>query len=104
MANDPEYFFNMAPYALAMGVINPFCAGFGQRKFNQCPYLVTPVTGKRTAEEWGYLLADTADLMDALSRRMMIEQLIDVHIEFRKAVKSTKKPQPKKKPQPRKKN
>ena len=103
LANDPEYYFNMAPFALAMGVINPFSAGFGQRKFSQCPYLVTPVTGKRTAEEWGYLMADTADLMDSLSRRMMVERWTAIHIEFKKAVQSTKKAKPAKKPQPKKK-
>ena len=95
--NDPYYFFNMAPYALAMGVINPFAKRFARRKMDQCPYLITRVSGKRTAEEWGHLMADAADLMDALSRRMMVEQLTALPVELGKLTKPQKKPQPKKK-------
>ena len=97
MANDPDYFFNMAPYALALGVINPFSRNFVRRKIDQCPYLVTRVSGKRTAEDWGHLIADAADLMDALSRRMMIEKWTAIHVEIQKAAKSRKKAPPKKK-------
>ena len=66
---DPDYFFNLAPFALSLGVIKPFARSFGVRKLEQCPYLVTKVTGSRTAEEWADLLAATADAMDARYRR-----------------------------------
>ena len=82
LLNDPEYFFNYAPYALAMGVMGPFARSFGGRKFDQCPYLVTRVTGKRTAEEWGQLLQDTADIMDAKSRRMQIEKWVPLDVKI----------------------
>ena len=84
MVNDPDYFFNYAPYAIALGVMGPFGRAFGGRKFDQCPYLVTRVTGKRTAEEWGHLLQDTADIMDAKSRRMQVEKWVplDIHINI----------------------
>lgn len=101
MENDPDYFFNMAPYALAMGVINPFARTFGRRMMDQCPYLISRVTGKRTAEDWGHLMADAADLMDSLSRRMMIEQIAVPQLPVKQAParKSTaKKGAPKKKP------
>ena len=71
---DPDYFFNMAPYALALGVINPFARCFGGRKLEPCPYLVCNVQGRRTAAEWAKILADTADRMDARQRRMQIEK------------------------------
>lgn len=74
LKNDPDYFFNMAPYALALGVLRPFAASFGSRKMDRCPYLVTGASGKRTAEEWGEVLADTADAIDALYRRQEIEK------------------------------
>jgi hypothetical protein len=74
LANDPEYFFNMAPYALAMGVINPFSRAFGRRMMDQCPYLVTRVHGKRSAEEWAELIADTANLIDSKFRKMEVEK------------------------------
>jgi hypothetical protein len=37
---------------------------------------MTRVRGKRSATEWGELLAKTADLMDAKYRRMEIEKWI----------------------------
>ena len=104
MANDPEYFFNMAPYALAMGVINPFAKSFGRRMLGQCPYIVSRVSGKRTAEEWGHLMADVADLMDLRSRQLQVEQWltppnIQFHFDFSP---KPKKPAPKKKAPARK--
>ena len=84
MNNDPDYFFNMAPYALAMGVINPYARVFGRRKLDQCPYLYTRVTGKRTAEDWAHLMADAADMMDAKSRRMQVEKWTAIQIRMEK--------------------
>ena len=74
MKTDPEYFFNMAPFALSLGNIYPFARNFGSVKMDQCPYLVTRVTGKRSAEEWAELIADTANLMDAKFRKMEVER------------------------------
>lgn len=81
LMNDPDYYFNMAPYALAMGVINPYSQAFGRRNLDQCPYLYTRVSGKRTAEEWGHLFADVADMMDAKARQMQIEKWIPIQVK-----------------------
>ena len=81
LRNDPDYYFNYAPYALALGVINPYSRAFGERKLDPCPYLMTKVTGKHTAEEWGHLLADTADMMDHRARQMQIEKWFVVKIQ-----------------------
>ena len=96
LENDPDYYFNMAPYALAMGVINPYSRSFSRRKFGQCPYLITPVTGKRTAEEWGHLMADAADMMDSRSRQMQVEQWTAIQIQRRPAPRPEPKPKQKK--------
>ncbi len=82
MNNDPDYFFNLAPYALALGVIKPFGNAFGRRKLDQCPYLMTRVHGKRTADEWARLIAETADMMDAKQRQMQVEKLLAVSIRI----------------------
>lgn len=71
---DPEYFFQMAPYALALGVLKPFARNFGNRKLEQCPYIVTRVQGRRTAGEWAQLMVEVADAMDERHRRMMVER------------------------------
>ena len=76
MNNDPDFFFNMAPSALAMGIINPYAKAFGRRMLPQCPYIVSRVSGKRTAEEWGHLMADVADLMDLRARQLQVERWI----------------------------
>ena len=72
--SDPDYFFNMAPYALTLGIIHPFAKNFGSKKLEQCPYLMTRVHGHRTADEWADMMAQTADLMDARQRRMEYEK------------------------------
>jgi len=77
MKTDPEYFFNMAPFALSLGIIHPFARNFGSIKMDQCPYLVTRVTGRRTAEEWAELIADTANLIDSKFRKMEVEKWIN---------------------------
>ena len=100
----------MAPYALALGIINPFSANFARRKLDHCPYLVTEVSGRRTAEEWGQIMGDIADLMDALSRRMMIEKWVAFNKEMGRMARQRKQSRPAKKgsaprknPQPKKK-
>lgn len=74
LMNDPDFFFLLAPYALALGVINPYARAFGERKMGQCPYLFAQVTGKRTALEWAHLMTDTADMMDYKAHRMEIDK------------------------------
>lgn len=84
LRNDPDYYFNYAPYALALGVINPYSRAFGKRKIEPCPYLITKDTAKHTAEEWAHILADTADLMDHKSRVMQMEKWIPIRVQFKK--------------------
>ena len=81
LRNDPDYYFNYAPYALALGVINPYSRAFGKRKLEPCPYLVFPDTERHTGEEWGHILADIADMMDHKSRKMQIEKWFAVKIQ-----------------------
>ncbi len=71
---DPDYFFNMAPYALALGIINPFARCFGTKKMDPCPYLVCGIYSRRTAGEWAALLADIADRLDERQRQMQLEK------------------------------
>ena len=39
------------------------------------------VNGKHTAEEWGHLLADTADQMDHRARQMQVEKWFAVKVK-----------------------
>ena len=74
LSNDPDYFFNTAPYALALGVIKPFARSFSRRQMDQCPYLITRVHGKRTATEWAQLMIQAADMLDARAKSMELEK------------------------------
>ena len=79
-----DYFFNLAPFTLALGVINPFARAFGHRKLERCPYLVTRARNVQTAEEWAGSLLDTADRMDEKLRQMQIDRWIPVRLRRRR--------------------
>ena len=77
---DPDYFFRMAPYAMALGVMKPFAAAFGKRKLEQCPYLVTRQHGRRKAEEWAELMEALVSRMDARARQMELEKWMAIRV------------------------
>ena len=72
--NDPDFFFRMLPYAIAMGVDTQFAKLFGDEKLPHCSYFVTKDNRMRTAAEWALLLRKTADRMDARQRKMQLEK------------------------------
>ena len=76
--NDPDFFFRMLPYAIAMGVDTRFAKLFGDQKMSHCTYMVTREDRKRTAAEWALLLRKTADRMDARQRKMQLEKWLVV--------------------------
>ena len=78
LAADSSYYFRMAPYAMALGVLHPFTQAFGKRKLPQCPYIVTRVQGSRKAEDWETLLKDLTSRMDARAKRMEMDRWLAV--------------------------
>ena len=78
LAADSSYYFRMAPYAMALGVLHPFTLAFGKRKLPQCPYIVTRVHGSRKAEDWETLLKDLTSRMDARAKRMEMDRWLAV--------------------------
>ena len=72
--NDPEYFYNLLPYALAMGVESTFAGRFGTKKMPACPYFTCGVQTRMTAEEWARFFRETAKLMDERRKRMETEK------------------------------
>ena len=73
---DPEFFHDLAPYALALGVLKPFAKRFGQMHLPACPYLSSELNGQMTAEEWSQNLIKTAEALDLRQRRLPIERLL----------------------------
>lgn len=78
--NDPEYFFNMVPFAMALGVDKAFSQRHGRKKLPPCPYLVTNRKSGYTAESWDRILQETADLLDARYKQMEWERSAIIHI------------------------
>lgn len=68
--NDPEYFYNQIPFALAMGVEGAFADRFGKKLMPACPYFSFGARRKLTAAEWVTFFRETVKLMDYLYLRM----------------------------------
>ena len=72
--NDPEYFYNLLPFALALGVEKPFAQRFSQQKMPPCPYFFCGIQKSLTAEDWTRFFRETAEILDERWRRDEIEQ------------------------------
>lgn len=79
--NDPEYFFNMAPFALALGVEKKFAGKFGRKKLQACPYLAAGLHSRMDALHWAQLMREVVDILDARQKRMEWERFAIVRIK-----------------------
>ena len=79
-SNDPEYFYNAIPYAMALGVDKAFAKRFGSKKLPMCPYFSCGVDTPMNAEDWNRFLHETAEIMDERHRRMDWEKYAVVRI------------------------
>ena len=66
---NPDYFFEMAPFALAFGVEDAFAKRFGRNIMPQCGYMDAPRSENLTAREWAFLMRRTAEKLDAAALR-----------------------------------
>lgn len=84
---NPDYFFDMLPYALALGVARPFARQFGNMEITPCTYLVTRQDRRRTAQEWAMLLHNTAEKMDKKQKKLQLKQWTLISLEDFKPVR-----------------
>ena len=63
--DNPEFFFDMAPYAIALGCDGVFARRFGNSRLPECPYLQTVNTHGLTAKQWSQLMRHTLNSMTA---------------------------------------
>jgi hypothetical protein len=61
---NPDYFYQMAPYALALNVDRTFARRFSQIRLGVCAYLITATEKPMTAGEWNKLLRATVRKLD----------------------------------------
>lgn len=72
---NPGYFYELAPYALALGVDGTFARRFGRLRLPECTYLISGTHSQMTATEWAALLRTTVDTLDAKAKRLPFERL-----------------------------
>ena len=75
---NPFFFYDYLPYALAMGVLKPFAKNFGAQKLDSCPYLITGYRKKKTAAQWAQIIRQMADRMDYRKDRMELERWMPI--------------------------
>lgn len=73
---DPDYFFRLAPCALALGVDKAFAKRFGSTKLDRCPYLTTGMDAHMTALQWSALMRKTIDAMNDRAEKLPLERLL----------------------------
>ena len=64
-SHDPEYFFTLAPSAMALGADMAFAKRFGSRRLPACPYLHIKGSNDCSAAEWVRKMRQTAAIMDS---------------------------------------
>lgn len=74
--SNPDFYHNLAPFALALGVDSAFSRRFRGFRLPGCPYLTTGMDGHMTASEWSRLLRDAVDALDERQRQLFWERLL----------------------------
>ena len=67
---NPNYFFDLIPEAMAMGCDKAFARRFGKSRLPACPYILASDTRGLTAAQWSQLMRQILDGMTARQRQM----------------------------------
>lgn len=74
LRSNPDYYYELAPFAIAMGVDKKFAKQFGSLRIPACSWLVSGMDAPRTPNEWYPLLREAVDAMNALAKRPFWEK------------------------------
>lgn len=80
--NNPDYFHQMMPYALALGVDYRFAKQFGNLPVEQCPYISTGENETLRATQWRSLMRRTLAAMNTRSQPSFWERLLAAIRQF----------------------
>lgn len=75
---NPEVFFDMAPYAIALGRENIFARKFGNSRLPVCPYIQAPNTRGLTARQWSQLMRGILNGMSLRQRKSPMDGMRSV--------------------------
>ena len=81
---NPEFFFNTLPYAIALGCDGVFTRRFGKGRLPVCPYIQASATRGLTAKQWSQLMRSILDSMTARQRRKPLDGLRSVMDNYMK--------------------
>lgn len=76
LKSNPDFYYEMAPYALALGVDKTFAKRFERLHQPNCAYLITGIETNRTAAEWYPLLQEAVDALNARQKRLKFEKFM----------------------------
>ena len=71
---NPDYFYELAPYALALGLDRRFAQRFSRLRLRECNYLIAGNRRQMTAVEWAKALRTAVDTLDAKAKRLPLER------------------------------
>lgn len=75
--NNPEYFHQMMPYAMALGVDGAFAKRFGKLPIGPCPYIAMGMDSTMRASQWCALMRRVFRGMNTRGPNTRLEKLID---------------------------
>lgn len=70
--NNPDVFFDLAPYALALGCGNSLARRFGRERLPDCPYIQAADSRGLTAQQWSQLMRHMLSSMTSHQRRSAV--------------------------------
>ncbi len=73
--NNPEYFHQMMPYALALGIDERFAKRFGKELIGQCPYISMGADNAMRAIQWRDLMRRVLKEMNTYEQRNAKEKI-----------------------------
>ena len=75
LENNPDYYFAMAPYAIALGVDKAFARQFGGQPLSACPYLEGNGGVSLSARQWNERLRQVVQVLDERQRKLFWEKI-----------------------------
>lgn len=78
LRTNPDYYYTMAPYALALGVDKKFARNFGSLRLPGCTWLIRGMERPNTAGEFAVMLRDAAEAMTNLQKRPPWEKFLNL--------------------------
>ena len=82
--SNPDYFYQVIPYAIAVGAGHSFAKRFGKDKLSNCPYLCNETKAPMNALEWYRRIHGILEKMDARANQLKKEKFVKALAQLRR--------------------